>query len=148
MSALRPTTLKIAALLTLTTAAALSLGACAPQGGAKWAAGGNAADIPAATPTGKAVSCIPITAIRESRVRDDWTIDFRTGGDTWYRNSLPNRCSNLGFERAFSYSTSLSQLCNVDIITVFRNGGGPQGPLGSCGLGEFQPVKLAKEAKK
>jgi hypothetical protein len=140
--------LRTAALLTLTTTAALSLSACAPGAGAKWAANGHAADVPAATPTGKAVSCIPITAIRESRVRDDWTIDFRTGGDTWYRSSLPYRCSNLGFERAFSYSTSLSQLCNVDIITVFRNGGGPTGPLGSCGLGMFQPVKLAKDTKK
>lgn len=138
-----------AAFLILTTTAALSLGACAPKGGASsWAANGHAADVPAATPAGKAVSCIQITAIRESRVRDDWTIDFRTGGDTWYRNSLPYRCSNLGFERAFSYSTSLSQLCNVDIITVFRNGGGPTGPLGSCGLGMFQPVKLAQDAKK
>ncbi len=147
MSALRPTTLKTAALLTI-SAAALSLGGCAPQAGAKWAADGHAANVPAATPTGKAVSCIPITSIRESRVRDDWTIDFRTGGDTWYRNTLPYRCSNLGFERAFSYSTSLSQLCSVDIITVFRNGGGPTGPLGSCGLGMFQPVKLAKEGSK
>lgn len=147
MSALRPTTLRIAAFVTA-TAASLSLGACAPGAGAKWAADGHAANVPAATPSGKAVSCIPITAIRESRVRDDWTIDFRTGGDTWYRNTLPYRCSNLGFERAFSYSTSLSQLCNVDIITVFRNGGGPTGPLGSCGLGMFQPVKLAKETKK
>ncbi|WP_253185875.1 hypothetical protein [Novosphingobium sp. NDB2Meth1] len=147
MSALKPKALRIAAVLTM-SAAALSLGACAPGSGAKWAAAGHAADIPAATPTGKAVTCIPITSIRESRVRDDWTIDFRTGGDTWYRNTLPNRCSNLGFERSFSYATSLAQLCNVDIITVFRNGGGPTGPLGSCGLGMFQPVKLAKEGKK
>lgn len=132
----------------LLTAAALALGACAPRGAPGWGSGGHAADIPAATPIGKAVTCIPIVQIRESRVRDDWTIDFRMSGDTWYRNVLPNRCSNLGFERSFSYSTSLPQLCNVDIITVFRNGGGPQGPLGSCGLGEFQPVKLAKETKK
>ena len=139
MSALRTPATIIAA-----TAAALALGACAPQSGTKWAANGHAADVPAATPTGPAVSCIPIVSIRESRVRDDWTIDFRTNGNTWYRNSLPNRCSSLGFERAFSYSTSLSQLCSVDIITVFSNGGGPRGPLGSCGLGQFQPVKLDK----
>lgn len=148
MSALRPTTLQTAAFLTLTIAAVLSLGACAPQARSQWAANGHAADVPAATPTGTPVSCIPITTIRESRVRDDWTIDFRTTGDNWYRSSLPYRCSNLGFERSFSYSTALSQLCNVDIITVFRNGGGPTGPLGSCGLGMFQPVKLAKDVKK
>ncbi|MBX9886008.1 MAG: hypothetical protein K2X68_13655 [Novosphingobium sp.] len=131
----------IAAVLTVS---ALALGACAPRGAPGWGSSGHAANIPAATPTGPAVTCIPLIAIRESRVRDDWTIDFRTSGNTWYRNSLPYRCSSLGFERAFSYSTSLSQLCNVDIITVFRNSGGPQGPLGSCGLGQFQPVTLAK----
>ena len=65
--------LRTAALIAVTTAAALSLDACAPGSGAKWAAAGHAADIPAATPTGKAVTCIPITSIRESRVRDDWT---------------------------------------------------------------------------
>ena len=139
--------LKTAALLALAAAAALPLGACAPATGASTASNGRAANVPAATPIGKAVTCIPIAQIRESRVRDDWTIDFRMSGDTWYRNTLPNRCSSLGFERAFSYSTSLPQLCNVDIITVFMNGG-PRGPLNSCGLGEFQPVKLAKEGGK
>jgi hypothetical protein len=140
--------LRTVALIALTTSAALSLGACAPAPGTASGNTGHAANIPAATSTGPAVTCIPITSIQESRVRDDWTIDFRVSGTKWYRNTLPYRCSSLGFERAFSYSTSLSQLCNVDIITVIRNGGGPQGPLGSCGLGLFQPVTLAKEVKK
>ncbi len=140
--------LRTAALVSLSAAAAMALGACAPRPGAASGSNGHAADVPAATSTGPAVSCIPITAIQESRVRDDWTIDFRVSGTKWYRNTLPYRCSSLGFERAFSYSTSLSQLCNVDIITVIRNGGGPQGQLGSCGLGMFQPVTLAKDAKK
>jgi hypothetical protein len=125
------------------TVAALSLGACAPKPGMV-ASDGHASNVPAATPTGPAVSCIPLAQIRESRVRDDWTIDFRTGTNTWYRNTLPYRCNQLGFERSFSYATSISQLCNVDIITVFANGGGGSGPRGSCGLGQFQPVTLAK----
>ncbi|RQW43519.1 hypothetical protein [Novosphingobium sp. LASN5T] len=108
---------------------------------------GHRRDVPAATPTGPAVSCIPLVGIRESQVRDDWTIDFRTAGNKWYRNTLPYRCSSLGFERAFSYATSLSQLCNTDIITVIATGGGG-GPRGSCGLGSFQPVDLAKKLKK
>ncbi|MFM9934716.1 MAG: hypothetical protein ACKVOL_00805 [Novosphingobium sp.] len=117
------------------------LGACGPRP----AVGndGHAANVPAATPTGPAVGCIPLAQIRESRVRDDWTIDFRISGTKWYRNTLPNRCNQLGFERAFSYQTSLSQLCNVDIITVFANGAAG-GPRSSCGLGQFQPVTLAK----
>ena len=139
MSALRTPNLVIGAFLAVTT---LALGACGPRPAT--GSNGRAANIPAATPTGPAVSCIPLAQIRESRVRDDWTIDFRMNGDTWYRNTLPNRCGSLGFERTFSYSTSLPQLCNVDIITVFTNGGGPRGPLNSCGLGQFQPVKLDK----
>jgi len=135
--------LRTAAFLTMTT---FALGACAPR--PTIGSNGHAANVPAATPTGPAVSCIPLAQIRESRVRDDWTIDFRMNGNQWYRNTLPNRCSSLGFQRAFSYSTSLSQLCNVDIITVFNNGGGPQGPMGSCGLGQFQPVTLAKPGAK
>lgn len=106
---------------------------------------GHRSDIPKARVVGKPVNCLPLQTIRESHVRDDWTIDFRTSGGQWYRNTLPNRCFSLGFERAFSYSTSLTQLCNVDIITVLVNNGGP-GPInrGACGLGEFTPVELEK----
>lgn len=120
---------------------ALLATACAPQSGIT-GSNGHSKDVPAATPVGQPVSCVPLTAIRESRVRDDWTIDFQVGSK-WYRNTLPNRCSGLGFERSFSYATSLSQLCNTDIITVLATGAGG-GPRGSCGLGAFQPVELAK----
>lgn len=106
---------------------------------------GHGKDVPAAKAVGAAVSCIPITQISESRVRDDWTIDFRVGGGRWYRNSLPYRCNGLGFERAFSYATSLSQLCSTDIITVISSSGMDAGPRGSCGLGQFQPVELDKK---
>jgi len=123
------------------TALAIAAG-CAPmeRGGNN----GHSSTVVAATPTGPAVSCIPIVQISETRVRDDWTIDFRTAANRWYRNTLPQRCAPLGVERAFSYSTSLSQLCNVDIITVLHTGGAGPMRLGSCGLGQFQPVTLAK----
>lgn len=124
------------------------LAGCTPAGSA--ASGprtagldGHSPKTPAATPAGPARNCIPIAQISESRVRDDWTIDFRLGRQ-WYRNSLPLRCNSLGFERTFGYATSQSQLCNVDIITVLQTGGGGAGPRGSCGLGQFQPVTLAK----
>ena len=90
------------------------------------------------SPAGKPESCIPIAQIRETRVRDDRTIDFFVGSRV-YRNVLPNACPSLGYDKAFSYSTSQSQLCSVDIITVFRNGQ-PGIPGPSCGLGSFQPV--------
>lgn len=127
----------------LISALALALAGCA----ADKAPGdnGHRSDIPKAKVTGEAVSCLPIQSLRESVVRDDWTIDFRTGANKWYRNTLPRRCNGLGFERAFAYGTSQTQLCNVDIITVIQSSGGP-GPMtrGSCGLGDFTPVELQK----
>lgn len=98
-------------------------------------------------PAGDPMACVQIGQIRSTRVIDDQTIDLQLRNGTILRNTLPIRCPGLGFERAFSYRTSIPQLCNVDIITVVIQGGGPQ--IGaSCGLGMFVPVKLqAKDAK-
>jgi len=95
-------------------------------------------------PAGRPVDCVQITSIRSTSVRDDRTIDFIMNGNKVYRNTLPNSCPSLGFEKRFLYKTSLSQLCSVDIITVLYEAGGLQrGP--SCGLGKFQPMqKMAK----
>ena len=131
--------------MTLPLIIAAALTGCAAQGGERQRNNGHSTNTPAVKVVGEPVNCLPIPSIRESRVRDDWTIDFRTNNNRWYRNTLPNRCNGLGFERAFSYATSLTQVCNVDIITVIANTGGP-GPInrGSCGLGQFTPVELVK----
>ena len=92
---------------------------------------------------GEAVTCIPIRSIRSTNVRDDRTIDFIMNGNKIYRNTLPNSCPSLGFEKRFSYRTSLSQLCSVDIITVLWNNGPGLQPGASCGLGKFQPMQKA-----
>ena len=89
-------------------------------------------------PAGKPVSCVQIRNIRETRVRDDSTIDFYMLGNKVYRNRLPHSCPSLGFEEKFLYKTSLSQICNVDIITVLTDPGISRGA--SCGLGQFQPI--------
>ena len=98
--------------------------------------------IPAATPEGKAISCVPIQSIRDTRVHGDSIIDFHMTGGKVYRNTLPYSCPSLGFEERFLYKTSTSELCSVDVITVLQSPGLSQGA--SCGLGQFQPVKLAK----
>ncbi|WP_338468592.1 hypothetical protein RXV95_00030 [Novosphingobium sp. ZN18A2] len=103
--------------------------------------------VPAARSVGEAVSCIPLAQLRESIVRDDRTIDFRMTGGRVYRNVLPYSCSGLGFERAFSYATSLSQLCSTDIIHVLQTVGGRVQPAAACGLGQFQPVELEKKPR-
>ncbi len=95
--------------------------------------------IAAAQPSGPPENCVQIRDIRSSHVLSDQIIDFELINGKVMRNVLPYKCSGLGFSEAFTYSTSLSQLCSVDIITVLNQGGGP--PRGAtCGLGQFQPV--------
>ncbi|MGE4307196.1 MAG: hypothetical protein AB7E24_24565 [Novosphingobium sp.] len=93
-------------------------------------------------PAGEPVDCLQLRSIQSTSVRDDQTIDFVTNGRKIYRNVLPNSCPSLGFERRFSYKTSLSQLCSVDMITVLYSGPGLQSGA-SCGLGKFQPMEKA-----
>ena len=120
-------------------AAVGGLAACSspPAPVASTAAGPVAAPTPAAAPA-RSISCVQLTQIRETRVVDDHTIDFIMRDRSVLRNTLPNTCPGLGFERAFSYATSLSQLCSVDIITVLQQGGGIRRGA-SCGLGSFAP---------
>ena len=95
----------------------------------------------AARPSGKPESCLLTREIRETRVRDDRTIDFYTRSGKVYRNTLPAACPQLGSERRFSYAVSTAQLCSVDIITVLFVNSPIAGP--SCGLGKFQPITIA-----
>jgi len=102
----------------------------------------EAVNLAGATAAGAPQDCVQLHDIRETRVIDDRTIDFHMNNGRVLRNMLPQRCPQLGFEKAFSYSTSLSQLCRVDSIRVVIQSGGPL--LGAaCGLGRFQPVTLA-----
>ncbi|MET0795720.1 MAG: hypothetical protein ABW061_29650 [Polyangiaceae bacterium] len=98
---------------------------------------------PAATVIDSPESCVSLAQLRETRVRDDWTIDFIAESGRVWRNTLPSRCSGLKVGNSFSYETSLSQLCNTDIIYVLEPAVDlHRGP--ACGLGEFVPVKLQK----
>jgi hypothetical protein len=104
----------------------------------------GAAEPPPPVVTGPAVSCIYLRNIRGTQVLDDQTIDFHMAGKKVFRNTLPNRCPQLGFQRAFVYQTSISQLCSVDTITVIVQGGGPM--MGAtCGLGKFTPIEPAAQ---
>lgn len=127
-------------------AAGAMLFALQPMASAKPSAP-NKSRVPAAEVVGEPVTCINLSQIRNSTVRDDRTIDFIMNGGKVYRNELPGQCGSLGFDRAFTYSTSLTQLCNVDIITVLQNVGGGLNRGASCGLGLFTPVKLIKQPK-
>ena len=88
---------------------------------------------------GEPEDCVQINRIRNTRVRDERTIDFFMNGGKVMRNTLPYECPGLAFEDRFAFETSLSRLCSVDTITVLQSG---VGRGASCGLGSFQPVEL------
>jgi hypothetical protein len=121
----------------VSSAALLALGGCAT---------GAPRELAAVTPIGEPVRCLQLQNIRQTKVIDDQTIDFITRNSTVYRNRLPSQCPQLGFERAFSYATSITQLCNVDIITVILQTNRLQRGA-SCGLGMFVPIQDRESAK-
>ena len=86
-------------------------------------------------------NCLQTISIRNTDIVSDRIIDFETSGGKTYRNVLPNRCSGLRVEDAFSYTTSTNQLCNVDIIRPLQRIGGSLESFGACGLGEFQEIR-------
>ncbi len=94
---------------------------------------------------GEPKSCVSIPHIRSTKVIDNSTIDFRMAGGKTYRNSLPQSCPGLKFEDRFSYRTSLSQLCNVDIVRVLHDQGGQLTEGAGCGLGKFQMVEKVSQ---
>ncbi|MFL0355547.1 hypothetical protein ACI5KX_03625 [Erythrobacter sp. GH1-10] len=124
----------------------LAIAACAPV-----EADGRADPALAGPPVkvlGEARNCINRNTIRTTRVRSDQMIDFEMSGGRVYRNTLPYNCPRLGFEEAFAYKTSISQLCSTDIIYVLENtGGGPPRRGAGCGLGQFVPVEYVEESE-
>lgn len=97
--------------------------------------------IPRARVVGPPESCISTTRLGQSRVRDDWTIDFVAEDGRVWRNTLSYRCAGLKVNHAFEYETALTQLCNTDIIHVLESTDRLRRGA-SCSLGEFVPVKL------
>ena len=93
---------------------------------------------------GEPVNCVNISRIRSTVVHDDYTIDFELPGKEIYRNTLPNRCPQLGFEERFAYEADAGQLCSVDTIAVLVGGAAGRGPR--CSLGQFVPVRYTEAA--
>jgi hypothetical protein len=125
-------------LLVVSTLVALSLGATAGMSAKKEPAPVRA--------VGEPINCVSLNRIRSTKVVDNSTIDFKMAGGKTYRNSLPYSCPGLKFEDRFSYKTSLSQLCNVDIVRVLHDYGGRLQEGVGCGLGKFQPVERISTA--
>jgi hypothetical protein len=99
------------------------------------------AQAPAAVAVGKPVDCVHVADISQTKVYDDQTIDFIMKNRTRYRNTLADRCPDLGREKRFGYKITTGNLCSVDTITVLVQNSSIPGP--TCGLSEFVPVKIA-----
>ena len=118
-------------------AGALALAGCATEGNQDRE---PPEELSKYTVTGETEQCLSLTSIRQSKPLDDYNILFETRGGETYLSRLPTRCSGLGFERAFTYSTSLTKLCSTDIITVIDSTN-PSFRRGSCGLGVFEKLE-------
>ncbi len=84
--------------------------------------------------------CVNMRTVSRTEIIDDQTILFYMRGGEIYRNYLPHRCSGLAREERFSYSTTVSRLCDIDTITVLYNHGVGLTSGPSCGLGKFYPI--------
>ena len=100
-------------------------------------------NAPPARVTGPPVNCVRIAQFNSTRVRDDRTIDFMRDSRRGWRNTLPYSCPGLAVQNAFTYKTSTSELCSVDIIHVLETAGGLSRGAG-CGLGQFVPIELER----
>ncbi len=93
-----------------------------------------------AGPVPETRDCVDVSRIKRTKIVDDSTLLFYMNGGEIFVNHLPRRCAGLRIADSFAYETSLSVLCNVDVIHVLRNIGGDLVPGPSCGLGTFQPI--------
>jgi hypothetical protein len=84
--------------------------------------------------------CIDTRRISRTDVIDEHNILFYMRGGVIYRNYLPSKCPALAREKRFSYRTTTSRLCDIDVVNVLYDYGSglTRGP--SCGLGKFYPI--------
>ena len=102
---------------------------------------------PAVKILGEGQSCINRTAVRNTLVRSDQVIDFEMRGGKVYRNVLQSPCPRLGFERSFTYNTSINQLCRPEIIYTLDTFGGRLDRGAGCSLGDFMPVEYLEDGE-
>ncbi len=91
-------------------------------------------------PTGSVESCLNSSSISQITPLDGRNFLVQVGVSQYYLNKVNGNCS--GAERSFNrlqYTTSTSQLCRNEIITVVDNSSGFT--VSSCGLGSFEKLE-------
>ncbi|AUW60386.1 hypothetical protein C1T17_16560 [Sphingobium sp. SCG-1] len=92
---------------------------------------------------GKPVNCINLRDIRSSRIIDRTAIIYETTNNTLYVNR-PSGANFLDSSAALVTRTSISQLCNVDIVRLYDTTARME--RGSVSLGDFVPYRKVKPA--
>ncbi|MFC3051596.1 hypothetical protein [Kordiimonas pumila] len=90
------------------------------------------------TRTGEMKRCLSPSRIRQTRVVDDNNIIFEVSGREKYLNTLPHKCSSLGFHEAIAYEVRGGFLCSGDIFRVIDSTPIP-GP--SCQFGQYEKLE-------
>lgn len=76
---------------------------------------------------GDVQTCVPLGQIDDSRIIDDKTILLRMVlGSPYRRVDLAQGCAGLAMSESFSSATSISQLCQQDVLRVARDPVGSQ----------------------
>ncbi|WP_241241793.1 hypothetical protein [Sphingobium algorifonticola] len=138
--------LSAALLAAVSTVGGLATGAQA-QGSSKIREVGEAklAKAIAGREAGEPVSCINFRDIRSSRIISGTAIIYEGNNGVLYVNRPASGAAFLRTGDALITVTSLSQLCNVDIVRLFDTGS--RFERGSIGLGQFVPYPRAKATK-
>ena len=94
---------------------------------------------------GKPVNCINFRSIRSSQIINGTAIIYESNNGTLYVNRPASGAGFLRTGDALVTQTSLSQLCNVDIVRLVDTGA--RFERGSVGLGDFVPYERVKTPK-
>ncbi len=90
--------------------------------------------------TGDYQTCLGLRQINQIKPLDERTFLVRVGVNDYYLNQTTSSCrgADSTFNR-LQYTTSLSQLCRNEIISIVDNTTGFT--TGSCGLGSFERLE-------
>ena len=96
--------------------------------------------------TGELETCLPLRRINQLEALSDDVFLVRTGANGYYLNEVKGRCNGATrSSNRIQYSTSLSQLCKLQIITIVENTNGFT--VGSCSLGDFERLEKIQQAE-
>jgi len=86
------------------------------------------------------VDCVTLAQIDRTEIIDDERIAFHMRNGDIYLNQLRRKCVGLEPGARFSYRTSSSRICRVDLITILEDFPRAFTRGASCSLGAFAPI--------